>query len=577
MTPESASSVPGVSALLRERTERSRREAALLARRIERVSLSRLGVALLVVIAAAGAFGEPRHRAVFVAALALAMAGFVALVVRNRRLAERRNAALGRATVSEQGALRAERRWAQIDPQPWAWPSDDDARLRADLDVAGPESLIQLLPSISAAVGASRIREWFTAIADDETIRARQASIRELRDMVELREAFELAARRLHLSESRVAAFIEWGRAADPSVAPSRRERARGAVLAAEAGARMADAYGELIGLVCDARFETPLLRELRGKLDSAAAARADVALQRIGRVAAWAEVRASPMMHAMLQLLVAWDHQIVRAVERWRAHFGPALDAWFSALAEIECVAALAALACANPTWTFPELAAEEPLRLRARGLGHPLLPDSSRVRNDVEVGPPGTVLLISGSNMSGKSTLLRAIGLNALLARVGGPVCAEAMWCPPLRLCTSLRVQDSLSEGISYFMAEALRLRDIVFAAEERTGDGTPRVLYLVDEILRGTNSEERAVASRFIVARLLKTSAIGAITTHDLGVFDLPEIAGHALHAHFAEQFTGEGEEQRLTFDYRLRSGPTTSSNALQLLSLIGLTEA
>jgi DNA mismatch repair ATPase MutS len=147
--------------------------------------------------------------------------------------------------------------------------------------------------------------------------------------------------------------------------------------------------------------------------------------------------------------------------------------------------------------------------------------------------------------------------------------------MWCPPVRLLTSLRVQDSLADGISYFMAEALRLRDIVFAAEAATNDGNaPSVLYLVDEILRGTNSEERAVASRFIVARLLKTSAIGVITTHDLGVFNVPEIARHACHAHFAEQFSGSGSDERLAFDYRLRPGPTTSSNALRLLSLIGL---
>jgi len=200
-------------------------------------------------------------------------------------------------------------------------------------------------------------------------------------------------------------------------------------------------------------------------------------------------------------------------------------------------------------------------------------LLPDGGRVSNDVGIGPPGTVLLISGSNMSGKSTLLRALGLNVLLARVGGPVCADAMTCPPVRLFTSLRIQDSLADGISYFMAEALRLRDIVFAAEASADTGAAPVVYLVDEILRGTNSEERAVASRFVVARLLGTPAIGAITTHDLGVFDVPEIGEHARHAHFAERFTG-GENERLIFDYRLRPGPATSHNALRLLSLIGL---
>ena len=192
----------------------------------------------------------------------------------------------------------------------------------------------------------------------------------------------------------------------------------------------------------------------------------------------------------------------------------------------------------------------------------------------NDVELGPPGTMLVISGSNMSGKSTLLRAIGLNVLLARIGGPVCASSMTCPPMVLRTSLRVQDSLAGGMSYFMAEALRLRDIVFEAEvSRDGAHAP-LMYLVDEILRGTNSEERAVAARFIVARLLETRAIGAITTHDLGVFDVPELRGRLHHAHFAERFEQSASDERLIFDYRLRPGPATSRNALRLLQLIGL---
>lgn len=616
MTTEHLTSASSVAAQLRDRAERSRRDATLLAARIERLSLIRLLVALAVVIAAAGAIGEPRYRVVFILALVLALAGFITLVVQTRRLRRLRNRALGRATVSEQGASRADRMWSQIDPQRWQWPRDDGEHERVDLDVTGHESLVQLLPTISAAVGAPRMREWFGIIEDEATIRARQASVRELAGMLDLRESFELAARRLQLSETRVAAFIEWGRmprqpepawlavaaralpalaittifacAVVPAIAPlalllvcatatlayAVRGRTRGAVVAADAGANIANAYAELAGLVCDASFESPLLCELREKLDPDSGQRADAALQQLRRLSDWAEVRASPMMHAALQALFAWDYQIARAVENWRTDFGSSLAAWFASFAELECLAALAGLAYANPAWTFPDLARAQPVRVRARGLGHPLLAENTRVTNDVEIGPPGTVLLISGSNMSGKSTLLRAIGLNTLLARVGGPVCAEAMWCAPLRLLTSLRVQDSLAEGISYFMAEALRLRDIVFAAESSGDAGATPVLYLVDEILRGTNSEERAVASRFIVARLLKTPAIGAITTHDLGVFDVPEIAQHARHAHFAEQFTGEGEARRLTFDYHLRPGPATSRNALQLLSMIGL---
>jgi DNA mismatch repair ATPase MutS len=177
----------------------------------------------------------------------------------------------------------------------------------------------------------------------------------------------------------------------------------------------------------------------------------------------------------------------------------------------------------------------------------------------------------------MSGKSTLLRAIGLNLLLARVGCPVCADTMSCPPVRLMTSLRVQDSLADGMSYFMAEALRLRDIIVAAESSATPGASPVVYLVDEILRGTNSEERAVAARFIVARLLQTPAIGIITTHDLGIFNAAEIGSRVRHAHFAEKFSEHPDGERLVFDHRLRDGPTTSTNALRLLALIGITPA
>ncbi len=551
--------------------------------------------------------------------VALAIAGFVYLVRRSRRLDTLRLRALGRAGVSEQGAFRAGRLWSRIDPQPWTWPRDEGEHQRIDLDVVGAESLVQLLPSISAAVGAPRIRDWFSTLAAEDTVRARQASVRELVDAVELRDAFELAARRVRLTEARIDGFLAWGRGSlrpepkwlsvasralpalslasigssavwRPAAAVALvsifmtavlamlvRARIRDSVLAAESGATIAEAYAVLAAHVRMARFETPLLRELQRTLAGGSTAPAEVALQRLQRLAAWAEVRSSPMLHAALQAILAWDCQIARAVEGWRSSHGASLAAWFSALAETECLAALAGLTYTNPVWVFPEIGAETPLRVRARGLGHPLLPDNARVTNDVEIGPAGTVLLISGSNMSGKSTLLRAIGLNALLARVGGPVCAEAMSCPPMRLFTSLRIQDSLADGISYFMAEALRLRDIIFAAEASMDDSAPPVLYLVDEILRGTNSEERAVASRFIVARLLKTSAIGAITTHDLGVFNVPEIAEHADHAHFAEHFTGVGRVERLTFDYRLRPGPTTSRNALRLLSLIGLTRA
>src|SRR5262249_10641749 len=200
---------------------------------------------------------------------------------------------------------------------------------------------------------------------------------------------------------------------------------------------------------------------------------------------------------------------------------------------------------------------------------MGHPLIPDAKRVDNEVTVGPPATVLLVTGSNMSGKSTLLRAIGLNVILAQAGGCVCAKRLRLPPSDLQTSIRIQDSLEAGLSYFMAALARLKGVVDAAEhERSG----RVLvYLLDEILQGTNSAERAIAVRAVARHLLQAGAIGAMTTHDLTIAGEEAVADAACLVHFTETVDEDGT---MRFDYRLRPGLATSRNALRLMKLIGI---
>jgi DNA mismatch repair ATPase MutS len=237
------------------------------------------------------------------------------------------------------------------------------------------------------------------------------------------------------------------------------------------------------------------------------------------------------------------------------------------------EALAALAGLAHDNPDWVFPDLsrAADS---FAARGLGHPLLPAETRVVNDVEVGPAGTFLLVTGSNMSGKSTLLRAIGVNAVLAGAGGPVCAAACRLPPVALWTSVRVQDSLERGVSYFMAELQRLKLVVDAADRQAASGGPPVLYLLDEILQGTNTAERQIAARRIIAHLVARGAIGAVSTHDLALADAPELANAARAVHFTDTIGDAAGAPTMSFDYRLRPGVATTTNALRLMELVGL---
>ena len=202
-------------------------------------------------------------------------------------------------------------------------------------------------------------------------------------------------------------------------------------------------------------------------------------------------------------------------------------------------------------------------------------LLADDVHVPNDVSVGPPGRFLLITGSNMSGKSTLLRAIGLNVVLAHAGGPVCAARFRLPPLQLYTSMRVSDSLERGLSLFMASLVRLQQVVTAARGATA--SRRLCYLLDEVLQGTNSAERQVAVRTVMQHLLHCEAIGVVTTHDLELASDPSFVSHADSVHLQETLSGAGDEVTMTFDYRLRPGPARAGNALQLLRMLGLADS
>ena len=239
----------------------------------------------------------------------------------------------------------------------------------------------------------------------------------------------------------------------------------------------------------------------------------------------------------------------------------------WLEALGELEALTLLATARRDNPGWAAPEFGCAR--EVAADDIGHPLIADARRVANSVKVGPPGSVLLITGSNMSGKSTLLRSIGLNIVLAHAGACVCARHMSLPDCDLQTSIRVTDSLERGLSYFMAALARLKGVVDAAQHERKD---RVLvYLLDEILQGTNSVERSLAVRAVTRHLLDAGAIGAMTTHDLGLADEEPLKSAAQLMHFSETLDADGT---MGFDYVLKPGIATSRNALRLMQMIGI---
>ena len=256
-------------------------------------------------------------------------------------------------------------------------------------------------------------------------------------------------------------------------------------------------------------------------------------------------------------------------AIDRWRTRYAGAVATWLHAAGELEAFAALATYAYEHPADPFPVMVEPAPL-FEAAALGHPLIPETTAVTNDVALG--GThphLLLVSGSNMSGKSTLLRAIGVNVVLALSGAPVRAGALRLSPMALGTSLRVDDSLQAGRSRFYAEILRIRAIVDLT--RDADHPAPVVFLLDEMLAGTNSHDRRIGAEAIIRTLIANGAIGLVTTHDLALADVvPSLGALAANVHFEDRIV----DGAMVFDYRMRPGIVEHSNALALMRAIGL---
>lgn len=289
----------------------------------------------------------------------------------------------------------------------------------------------------------------------------------------------------------------------------------------------------------------------------------------RIARIADALSVRGNPLVHLILNAAGPWDLYFTYRYERVRDGIVEHFPLWLEALGRLEASAALARYARLHPDYVFPVInpPKPDPPRIRARGLGHPLIPDSRRVVNDFGLEHLGSVMLLTGSNMSGKSTFLRTVGINAAMALAGGPVCAEAFSMPVLRLFCGVRIRDDLEEGLSYFYAEVKRLKRILDAAAERSG---PPVLFLIDEIYKGTNNRERLLGSTAYIKKLLESRGLGLVSTHDLELASLEGEVKGVRNFHFQERVA----EGRLLFDYRLLPGPCPTTNALRIMAREGL---
>jgi DNA mismatch repair ATPase MutS len=271
-------------------------------------------------------------------------------------------------------------------------------------------------------------------------------------------------------------------------------------------------------------------------------------------------------ILFAPIGIATLWSAQIAMLIERWRAISGEHVRGWIAGVGEFEALFALSSYCFERPLDAFPELKEIDGGWFEAIGLGHPLMPEEQFVQNDVRLGGDLRLLIISGSNMSGKSTLLRSVGLSVVLAWAGAPVRAKRLIISPLAVGASIRVMDSLQDGRSRFYAEITRLREIVDLL-----NGPRTVLFLMDELLSGTNSHDRKIGAAAIVIKLIDRGAIGMITTHDLALAHIAEdLPGRAVNVHLADTL----DNGQLHFDYKLREGVVERSNALDLMRSVGL---
>jgi len=537
--------------------------------------------------------------------LALVPIVFFVLVVlwQNERVSRLRRQAERAAEFYGQGRGRLSDQWIGRG-QPGTRYLDETHPNALDLDLFGKGSLFELLCTARMRGGEDALAAWLRTPAAGEIISARQAAVAELAPRLDLRERIALLGADMP-SGVDLQALVQWGSA--PRLVVSTWIRVAAVVLAGLALVSLAAWITERTGpapflvvlfleggfalwlrpkvrqiiepverkaqdLVLFAgilayleseTFTTPSLRQLQTALQTQGV-RPSQRIAQLARLIDWLNARRNQLF-APIALLTLWATRYAFAIEAWRAVVGPAIARWLAAVGEFEALSSLASYAYENPNDPFPEIVAGDAY-FEGEGLGHPLIPDSRCVRNDLRLGGDLRVLVVSGSNMSGKSTMLRTVGINTVMALAGAPVRAARLRLSPLVVGATLRIQDSLQAGRSRFYAEITRVRQLVELAK-----GAPPLLFLLDEFLQGTNSADRRVGAEAVVRTLVEHGAIGLITTHDLALAEIADLlAPRATNVHFEDHF----DNGTMTFDYRMRPGIVQKSNALALMRSVGI---
>lgn len=516
--------------------------------------------------------------------------------------------ALARAQAAvayyEQGIARIGDRWMR-DEQSGDRFRNRDHPYADDLDIFGRASLFQFISSCRTPMGEQRLADWLLHASPAAEIRDRQARIDALRTHIDLRERIAVvnAGRRRTIDAARL---IAWAEQRDnlPPVRPvilflavsfvaalavymnggpgdwlvvvplvnlavlgwlAKRCNAVVESLAASTDSAALDLIANVIVEIEHERFDAPALAALAQRLKgSGATGTASRALARLARIADWADSRHNVFLR-LAEIPILFTPQLAYAASTWRNRHGQQLRDWVDAIGEMEALLSVAGYAYEHPAYPFAEIVEGTDAFFEGTEIAHPLLP-ASAISNSIALAKAPQVLIVSGSNMAGKSTLMRTAGINAVLALAGAPVRAQKLRLSVIAVGTCLRHTDSLQEHRSGFYTEALRIRLICDVL-----DGPLPLLFLFDELLAGTNSKDRRIAAEGVVRTMIGRGAVGMVTTHDLSLTEIAALfPGRVKNVHLQDKV----EDGQMSFDYKLRDGVITHSNALELMRMIGL---
>jgi hypothetical protein len=539
--------------------------------------------------------------------LLLSLVVFLAIAILHAKVLRQRACAERAVDIYRKGLARIEDRW--IDS---AKPGTGQAGSRidvhsslyaTDLDLFGSGSLFELLSLARTRMGEDTLAAWLLSPSPVAHLVQRHAAVAELRNRLDLREDVAILGEDLKvgihpealtqwaeapnqlthpwlrwlsllLAFAAIAAAVLWDELGTKTpffaivivesiITASLRKRTAAVFHATEHALEDLQLLSSLLARLEREQFETPRLQALKAQLSSHHLP-ASKAIARLGTIVEYIRSLDNTIMR-VLNIPLLYAVQVAYAAEAWRNAHGAAVRSWLAAIGEVEALLSLSGYSYEHPSDPFPEFL-EGPPCFNAEQLGHPLIPAAKCVRNNVDVCGETRVLLISGSNMSGKSTLMRAVGINTVLAMAGAPVRAQRLQLTPLQIGASILINDSLQEGSSRFYAEITRLRQICDLAEKN-----PPVLFLLDELLQGTNSKDRLIGAEGVVRALLASGAIGLISTHDLALTNIGEQKDPRLHnVHLQDEI----EDGKMKFNFKVHDGIVTKSNGIELMRLIGL---